>query len=49
MKLTTKQKDLLEKHSKHHTDAHMNYMKRKMREGMTFSKAHKLAQTKVGK
>ncbi len=29
--------------------AHMDFMKRKMREGMSFTKAHRLAMTKKGK
>ena len=49
MKLTTRQKNTLTKHSEHHSEAHMNFMKRKMREGISFAKAHKLAQAKVGK
>tara|TARA_Y100001938_G_C7991472_1_gene379748 strand:- start:527 stop:676 length:150 start_codon:yes stop_codon:yes gene_type:complete len=49
MKLTTRQKNTLAKHSEHHSKEHMNFMKRKMREGISFSKAHKLAQAKVGK
>ena len=49
MKLTTRQKNLLAKHSEHHSDAHMTYMKRRMRAGDTFTQAHKKAQAKVGK
>ena len=49
MKLTTRQKNLLEKHSEHHSDKHMEFMKRRMRAGDSFTVAHKKAQTKVGK
>ena len=49
VKLTTRQKKLLEKHSEHHSDKHMEFMKRRMRAGDTFTQAHKKAQAKVGK
>ncbi len=51
MKLTTKQKNTLKKHQQTHghTKAHMEYMKRKMREGMSFTQAHKMAMSKKGK
>ena len=49
VKLTTRQKNLLEKHSEHHSDKHMEFMKRRMRAGDTFTPAHKKAQAKVGK
>ena len=49
MKLTTRQKKLLEKHSEHHSDKHMEFMKRRMRAGDTFTQAHKKAQAKGGK
>ena len=51
MKLTTRQKNTLAKHQKTHghTKAHMDYMKRKMREGMSFAMAHRMAQEKIGK
>ena len=42
-------KNLLEKHSEHHSDKHMEFMKRRMRAGDTFTQAHKKAQAKVGK
>ncbi len=47
--LTDRQKITLEKHSKHHSKKHMDLMKTKMKSGMSFGKAHKLAQSKVGK
>ena len=51
MKLTTRQKNTLKKHQQTHghTKAHMEYMKRKMREGMSFTQAHKMAMSKKGK
>ena len=44
-----KQKETLKAHSVHHTKRHMNYMVRKMREGMSFARAHRMAQEKIGK
>ena len=49
MKLTTRQKKKLSEHSFHHTNKHMEFMKRRMRAGDTFTQAHKKAQAKVGK
>ena len=49
MKLTTRQKKKLSEHSVHHTNKHMEIMKRRMRAGDTFTQAHKKAQAKVGK
>ena len=49
MKLTTRQKNKLDLHSEHHTAKHMEFMKRRMRAGDTFTQAHKKAQAKVGK
>ena len=51
MKLTTKQKNTLIKHQKAHghTKAHMDFMKRKMRDGMSFTEAHRLAMRRIGK
>tara|TARA_R100001463_G_scaffold13577_1_gene36472 strand:- start:233 stop:361 length:129 start_codon:yes stop_codon:yes gene_type:complete len=39
----------LKKHSEHHSKKHMNEMKKSMRSGMSFKKAHTIAQKKVGK
>jgi len=47
--LTKRQKDTLKKHSVHHTKKHMDFMKRLMRNGISFTEAHKRAQAKVGK
>jgi hypothetical protein len=49
MKLTTRQKNLLKKHSEHHSDKHMEMMKRLMRQGVSFTEAHKRAKKKEGK
>ena len=51
MRLTTRQKNTLIKHQKAHghTKAHMDFMKRKMREGMSFTDAHRLAMKIKGK
>jgi len=40
MKLTDKQKEKLKEHAKHHTKKHMDEMKRMMRSGVSFTKAH---------
>lgn len=47
-KLTTKQLQQLEEHKKHHTSQHISAMKRYMREGISFTAAHKKAQKEVG-
>ncbi len=47
--LTQKQKDKLKEHSKHHTSKHMTIMKKMMKGGATFTKAHNLAKKMVGK
>ena len=51
MRLTTRQKNTLIKHQKAHghTKAHMDFMRRKMREGMSFTDAHRLAMRRKGK
>jgi len=49
MKLTEKQIKMLEKHSAHHSKKHMDMMKKMMRDGKTFTAAHKAAQKEVGK
>ena len=51
MRLTTSQKNTLAKHQKAHghTKAHMDFMRRKMREGMSFTEAHRLAMRRKGK
>ncbi len=47
--LTKRQDAAMKRHSKHHTQAHMKYMKRRMLMGDTFRAAHKKAQNKVGR
>jgi len=47
--LTTRQKQTLQRHSKHHTAKHMAMMRKEMRKGMTFTAAHKKAQKTVGR
>ena len=49
--LTARQKTALANHKKKgtHTAKHMEFMKRRMRAGDTFTQAHKKAQAKVGK
>ena len=51
MRLTTRQKNTLAKHQKAHghTKAHMEYMKRKMREGRTLKQAQAIALSTAGK
>ena len=43
-KLTARQMLTLEKHSEHHTKKHMDFMKKEMLNGSTFTAAHKKAQ-----
>jgi len=40
--------DKMETHAKHHSDKHMNVMKKQIKKGNTFTKAHKTAMNKVG-
>ena len=51
MKLTTRQKNTLAKHKKDHghKKAHMEYMKGKMREGVSFTESHRMALRRTGK
>ena len=51
MKLTMRQLNTLDKHQKTHghSKRHIEYMKRRMRAGDSFTVAHKKAQAKVGK
>jgi len=46
--LTKSQMDTLKKHSVHHSKAHMDMMKDQMKKGVSFTKAHKMAQSKIG-
>ena len=47
--LTARQKEMWKKHSAHHTKKHIALMKHGMKEGKTFTQAHKYAMSKVGK
>ena len=46
--LTKRQAETLKRHAKHHTLKHMKQMKKDMRKGMSFTKAHKNALKIVG-
>ena len=46
MKLTTAQNTRLKEHSKHHTKTHIATMRRLMRSGVSFTKAHTQAKSK---
>ena len=48
-KLTKRQIATLRRHRSHHTKKHMQVMVRAMKEGKTFTQAHKLAQRKGGR
>ena len=47
--LSNRQNTALSKHSVHHSNKHMNMMASLMREGKTFTEAHNIAMSKVGK
>ena len=36
------------RHKKHHSKKHLDFMKKEMLRGKTFTESHKLAQKKVG-
>lgn len=46
--LSAKQKEQLQKHKEHHTAKHMTMMRKLMREGMSFTKAHNKTMKEVG-
>tara|TARA_R100001440_G_scaffold16970_1_gene28743 strand:- start:2923 stop:3075 length:153 start_codon:yes stop_codon:yes gene_type:complete len=48
-KLTKRQEETLKRHKQHHTAKHMAFMRKEMRNGSTFTAAHKKAMKKVGK
>ena len=48
-KLTKGQQDALARHKKHHTAAHMTDMRKRMRNGASFTAAHKAAMRTVGR
>jgi hypothetical protein len=47
--MTQNQKDKLKEHSKHHTAKHMAIMRKEMKAGSSFTKAHNKAKKMVGK
>tara|TARA_R100000781_G_C4034422_1_gene111727 strand:- start:435 stop:632 length:198 start_codon:yes stop_codon:yes gene_type:complete len=47
--MTEKQKTTMKKHAEHHTIKHMKMMVQLMKEGKSFTEAHKIAMEKVGK
>jgi hypothetical protein len=49
MDLTKTQNNTLKKHSVHHSKKHMNFMRKLIKDGSTFSKAHTKAIKEVGK
>tara|TARA_R100001163_G_C5039604_1_gene178038 strand:+ start:591 stop:755 length:165 start_codon:yes stop_codon:yes gene_type:complete len=48
-KLTIRQQAALKNHAAHHTTKHMAEMRKAMRNGSTFTAAHRQAMKKVGK
>jgi len=49
MKLSKRQSATMDKHKQHHSAKHMADMRKSMRAGDSFSKAHKKALRKVGR
>jgi len=47
--LTDRQKEIMKKHSVHHSAKHMSSMKKAMLSGKTFEQAHTIAQKQIGK
>ena len=47
--LTKRQIATLKRHSRHHTRKHMSAMRKAMRNGKTFTQAHRAAMRSVGK
>tara|TARA_R110002050_G_scaffold261364_2_gene401328 strand:+ start:815 stop:997 length:183 start_codon:yes stop_codon:yes gene_type:complete len=47
--LSDRQKSTMNKHKEHHSIAHMKYMIGAMRDGKSFTEAHKIAMNKIGK
>ena len=47
--LSSTQKSTMDKHKKHHSLEHMKYMIGAMRNGKSFTEAHKIAMDKIGK
>tara|TARA_R110002020_G_scaffold273187_1_gene488260 strand:+ start:671 stop:868 length:198 start_codon:yes stop_codon:yes gene_type:complete len=47
--LSKQQKELLKQHKPHHTNKHMDEMKKHMKKGFCFQQAHTIAMKNVGK
>jgi len=47
--MTNRQKATMKKHASHHTKQHMTHMRKLMKEGKSFTTAHKSAMKKIGK
>ena len=47
--LTKRQKTTLKRHKKHHTKAHLKFMRKKMLAGSSFKAAHNAAKRKIGR
>tara|TARA_R110002012_G_scaffold321145_1_gene547776 strand:+ start:2756 stop:2932 length:177 start_codon:yes stop_codon:yes gene_type:complete len=47
--LSSAQKSTMDKHKKHHSLEHMKYMIGAMKNGKSFTEAHKIAMDKIGK
>ena len=47
--LSSAQKSTMKKHKKHHSLEHIKYMIGAMRNGKSFTEAHKIAINKIGK
>ena len=48
-KLTKRQEKTMKAHSEHHSKEHMEFMRKEMLKGVSFTEAHKKAQKKIGK
>ena len=48
-RLTKRQQAQMRTHKKHHTKAHLKFMKKRMLAGSTFKAAHNAAQRKIGR
>jgi len=48
-KKTTSMADKLKEHAKHHSKKHMDMMRKDIKDGMSFTKAHNRAKKMVGK
>ena len=48
-KLTAREKEAMERHRPHHSDAHIKVMMKELRNGKSFTRAHEIAMKKVGR